>query len=176
MQGSQTDKDLKVSNIFFNFIAPYYDSARVGGTLTNAGVGALNEWLVRWFLKRRVPITQLGMAHVLAEPFMGVTGYFPTGDPNTAKFMENVTSGARQGVAVLFGHWLMNVLQNGFKIGLPSFMSVLIVIGSKALSRSEIAFMLQYMPAAMKKQYDQYNVQLQKGEKWSNLKMAAKTD
>jgi hypothetical protein len=175
-QRKQAEKDLAVANMFFNFIAPYYDSARVGGTLTNAGVGALNEWVVRWFLKRRVPIIQLGMAHVLAEPFMGVTGYFPTGDPNTAKFMENVTSGARQGVAVLFGHWLMNVLQNGFKIGIPSFMFVLIVIGSKSLGRSEIAFMLEYMPTAMKKQYDAYNDQLQKGELWTNLKMDAKKE
>jgi len=70
----------------------------------------------------------------------------------------------------------MNVLQNGFKIGIPSFMFVLIVIGSKSLGRSEIAFMLEYMPTAMKKQYDAYNEQLQKGELWSNLKMDAKKE
>jgi hypothetical protein len=170
-----TDKDLAVSNIFFNFIAPYYSSSRVGGALVNAGVGVLNEWIVRWLLKRRIPLTQLGMAHVLAEPFTGVTGYFKTGAADKAKLVESFTSGARQGVAVLFGHWLVDILNNGFKLGLPSFMFVLIVLGSKALSKTEIGFMLQYVPKTLANQYMTFDEQLQKLEKHSNLQMAAKS-
>ena len=171
---SQTEKDLAVSNVFFNLIAPFYDSKRVGGALTDAGVGALNEWIVRWVLKRRVPIMQLGMAHLLAEPFLGLTAYFPTGDPSKAKVTENMTAGARQGVAVLVGHWLTNILQNGFKVGLPSFMFVLIVLGSKSLSRTELGFIIEYLPTAMQTQYMAFNDQLLNSEKWSNLKMAPK--
>ena len=171
---SSADKDLKVTNIFFNMLAPFYDSSRVGGAVTNAGVGALNEWIVRWFLKRRIPITQLGLAHILAEPFVGLTGYFPTGDVATAKVTESMSAGVRQGVAVLFGHWVTNVLNNGFKIGFPSFMFVLIVLGSKALSRTEIGFMLQYLPETMKNQYEAFNEQLQKAETHSNFKMEKK--
>lgn len=149
----------KVMNVFTNLIAPYYDSSRFGGTVGYAATGAVNEWIVRWILKRKISLMDLGASHVLAEPFLGVTGYYPTTPLSKAKTTENIFGGARHGVAVLIGQWLVSVFRQGFVFKMPSFMNALIVIGSKSLGRAELGVLFANLPVTLQGQLDAHDQQ-----------------
>ena len=167
---SAAKKEGKFGNVFWNLTNPYFDSNQVGGQIVDVGSSTGVEWAVRWVIGRRENLWPLLFAHVIGKPFEGVTAYFPTKKTvRDETVTDAMTGGLRRGIAVLIGKYIVNTAENGIQFKMPSFMDILITIGSKGLSASALSAIHKNLPEATQKQLEFARMQLQRYEENSNL-------
>lgn len=166
-------KEGSAGNIFWNILNPYIDSKQLGGNIIDVSTGTGVEWTVRYMLGRREGLWPLLFAHILGKPFEGLTAYFPTEKRMSEEEMfPALIGGVKQGLAVLIGKYIVFTAENGLVFRMPSFMDMLITVGSKGLDAGALAALYTSMPVTAQKQLEAARAQRRRYENASNLTTA----
>lgn len=165
---------MSIVNVAKNLIQPFYGTDRIGGAAVEIGSSAGVEWFVRWMTKNKgQSLFDIVTAHTISKPFRGGLTAFSPGVPLQKKgdHVQQLLTGAKDGMAVLFGYWLVSISQKGFLMKFPSFWEMFVVLGSKSAHQEILSFAQKWTPDALAAQLDVGDVLKNAAEKTSNLKM-----
>ena len=164
--------DTSPMNVLKNTVAPAFDKNRVVGYSISALNAVTVEWIVRYLMKSRRPLVEMMAAHAISPSLEGVVAYFKIASLKDGSVMEQATTGLSRGVPVMLGYWLWSIVQSGFSFGFPRFMEILIVLGSRGLSQTELSFLYQFLPTTIQGQLNEHDLQSGRARYKSNVKFS----
>jgi hypothetical protein len=172
-----------VTNVLRNAVAPVditQGSAQVLGTAEFVAVEVLVSKMVRSMLKmENRSVWDLFWIHLLSVPFLGGIGA-PFGDIRALRDLqpqEGYTKAVKDGLkgvpAVLAAQWVFNTASKGFHVPWFTIKDILIIAGSKAITRPLVYSVIAKLPPTVAEAYAVVDVLVQRQSIGSNLRNKA---
>ena len=173
-----------VTNVFRNAAAPVditQGPSQILGTAEYVAVEVLVSKIVRSMLKmENRTVWDLFWIHLLSVPFMGGLGA-PFGDVKAIRNINARTDGYTKAIvdglkgvpAVLASQWVFNTASKGFHVPWFTIKDILIIAGSKALSRPLVYSVYSKLPTTMTDAYAVIEELVQRQSIGSNIRNKA---